>query len=253
LAAQVPADPAIATASRSLAAEARMALERANDSSVTSRRALAWCTAVAGDAPAGVDLAVGAAGLQDPESTDLLRRIAALAVGAGDLPTARRALLAAHASLPQEPDVLADLAAVELALGEAWTAAERLRRALTRRPDDLSLARDLAGALLAAGHAGEATALLASLAARPDAPPDLALDLAQAALEAGETARAEQVARSAMLHADPHDGRPHALLGAALAGMGRRAEAIEAYQEALRRDPSEARARTGLTALTGSP
>ncbi|MBZ0120635.1 MAG: tetratricopeptide repeat protein, partial [Sandaracinaceae bacterium] len=65
LAALVPADPRPAPASRGLAAEARGALGRANDSSVASRRALAWCTALAGDHAAGVDIAVGAAGLQD--------------------------------------------------------------------------------------------------------------------------------------------------------------------------------------------
>ncbi len=212
-------------------------------------RLRSWALALAGDHEQAIERAAAAVGLQDRPASELLRRLATLAVVRGDLPAARRALLAAHRAMPQDNGVLSDLGAVELALGRPRAAMERFARILGRRPQDLEARRDLAGALVAAGRPEAAVEVLERAAERhPDAV-DLWLELSHAAREAGDGAAAERAARAAIRHLEGSDGRGHTALGFALLELGRATDAGSAFEEALRRDPSEARARQGLSAL----
>ncbi|HJL19057.1 MAG TPA: tetratricopeptide repeat protein [Sandaracinaceae bacterium LLY-WYZ-13_1] len=244
---------------RARAAEAEEALSSAlaeaphHTPTEEAERLRAWALATGGDHVAAVERAAASAGLQDRAGAALLRRLATVSVLRADLSSARRALAAAHRAYPQDNEVLTELGAVELALGDAEAAVGRFERVLGRRPDDLDARRDLAGALVAAGRAAGAVALLArALEAHPDRV-DLRLELAHAALEAGDPDRAIRAARAALAALPDDDGRAHAALGAALAAAGRRDAAQRAFEEALRRDPADARARQGLAALREPP
>ena len=215
-------------------------------------RSRSWAAALAGDHVEAIERAAGSAGLQDRASADLLRDLAALSVVRRDLHAAQRALAAAHRAYPQDNEVLADLGAVELALGRPGAAVERFGRILGRQPADFDARSDLAGALVAAGRAAEAVELLAPAAAHyGDAHPELHLELAYAALEASNPRVAVTAARAAIAVLGDDDARGHTALGAALAASQQRDEAESTFEEALRRDPRDVRARQGLEALRG--
>jgi len=244
---------------RSRAAEARDAHDELaaeapeHPQAARAARLRAWAAALAGEHAEAIERASAAAGLQDRESAALLRRLATLAVLRQDLPSARRALIGAHRAMPQESATLSDLGAVELALGRPGAAVERFARVLGRRPDDLLARRDLAGAMVAAGRAEAAVEILTQAAAAHPGDIDLRLELAHAALEAGDHAMAERAARAAIERSANDDGRGHTVLGAALTAQGRREDARAAFEEALRRDPGDVRARQGLESASGEP
>lgn len=224
-------------------------IESVNRPDAEARRLHAWARALSGELSDGIARAIAAIGLQDRAGADGLRALAALAVAQEDLAAARTALEAAVRAFPQDNDILGDLGAVELAMGRPDDAAERFARILGRQPTDLAARRDLAGALVAAGRPDAALELLrAALRAHPD-DADLRLETSYAALEAGAPQTAQTAAEAAIAHLEPNDPRGHVALGAALAAQRRRAPAIAAYREALRRAPNDARARRGLDAL----
>ncbi len=216
-------------------------------------RLRAWAAALAGDHAAAIERAAGAAGLQDRESSALLGRLAALSVRRGDLLSAQRALVAAHRAFPQDDDTLRDLGAIALALGRPTEAVEHYARIVGRRPQDLDARRDLAGAMVAAGQADAAVELLGNAVEHHPGHVDLWLEHAHAALEAGRGSTAERAARAAIERLDATDGRGHAALGAALVLLGQREAAAAAFDEALRRDPRDVRARQGRDALRAAP
>ncbi len=261
LGAALPTEPVEASpAVRERAVRARDALddflEHAAPEHPAARRAAhlrGWAAALAGDHGSAIERVGGAIGLQDRESATWLGRLAALAVRRGDLEAARRALVAAHRAWPQDDEGLRDLGAIELALGRPGEAVERYARIVGRRPEDLAARRDLAGALVAAGRAEEAMAILARAAELHPEDADLWIECAHAALEAGAPDRAERAARAAIERLASDDGRGHAALGAALAALGRREAAAAAFDEALRRDPSDVRARQGRDTLRAAP
>jgi Flp pilus assembly protein TadD len=214
-----------------------------------ARRALAWVTAVLGDHTAAIETAAGIVRPHDASTAELLRRLATLAVLRDNLPAAERALAAAMHALPQDAAILTELGIVELARGRPDRAVEHFARVLGQRPDDLRARRDLAGALVAAGRAAEGVELLSQAAQAHPSEPEVQLELARAALETGNAAVAERAARAAAAVLPARDARAHATLGEALAARGRLVEAEAAFTEALRRDPEDLRARTGLESL----
>jgi tetratricopeptide (TPR) repeat protein len=258
----LPAEPAAAAAPGSAERETAVevsamlahTLAAAPDGEATAelRLAQAWADAVAGDHRDGIEGAGAAAGLLDTHAAALLRRLAALAVHRHDLVAADRALELARRADAADVSLLADHATVRLARGLPAGAAAILRDALERRPGDVDLRRALGAALLAAGDETGAITVLSRLAReRPD---DLRaqLELAQASLEIGDPVRAERAARQALPRSEASDARASVLLGLALAAQQRTAEARQAFQDALRRDPDDPRAREGLAALSGS-
>lgn len=253
----LPADAAAAVeandAVRERAEEARRLLdahlEVATGDTAAARRARAWASAVLGDHEGAIEAVTGLAGLQDGDSAALLRQLATLAVLAGDLPAAARALVAAHRALPQDSAILSELGAVELARGDPEAAIERFARVLGRDPSALDARRDLAGALVAAGRPDDAVELLSAAIEAHPSEVELQLELARAALEAGQPQVAERSARAALASLPDGDGRGHTTLGEALAASGRRSAARAAFEEALRRDPHDLRAQMGLDSL----
>ncbi|MFK7991882.1 MAG: tetratricopeptide repeat protein [Sandaracinaceae bacterium] len=214
---------------------------------------LAWSHALAGELRPAVDVAARSVGLQDDAARTWLQRIALLAVRAESLHVARDALRAAHRAMPQDSSILSDLGAVELALGLPEDAVSRFERVLGRRPEDLSARRDLAGALVAAGHATDAVGQLQRcLDAHPEET-EIRLELARAALDAGQAAVAEAASRAAIAQLAGDDPRGWTALGDALVARGRGPAAAGAYEEALRRDAGNVRARRGLDALAATP
>ncbi|MCS6797898.1 MAG: tetratricopeptide repeat protein [Myxococcota bacterium] len=229
----------ITASSESTSSEASRALVRAR------ARALAVAAAL----EEAIALVTRGAHRLDEADWRLLRRLAVVAIRRDELGAAERALEAARTSGDVSVETARDLAAVRLAQGRAGDALALLRELAARLPDDVELARDLAGAALAAGQAREAHARFAALAAAEPDDPDAWLDAARAALEAERPASAEAHARRALSVAAPHDPEPALLLGTALRLLGRRAEAVAAYRDALARDPTSARARQALEAL----
>lgn len=248
-----PRDPEAPWPDRAI--EARDALEAFLEAAPNAEdapqaaRLRSWATALAGDHQAAIERAAGAIGLQDRESSALLRRLATLAVRRDDLHAARRALLAAHRAWPQGSDILSELGAVELALGRPGDAVERFGRILGRDPTDLDARRDLAGALVAAGRPEAAVELLSSATSAHPGEVDLWLELAWAAIEARAPETAERAAHRAIDALSADDGRGHTALGTALAARGQTEAAAAAFDEALRRDPDDLRARQGRDTL----
>src|SRR5690606_34213378 len=81
---------------------------------------------------------------------------------------------------------------------------------------------------------------------------DVRLELARARLEAGDREGGIAAAREALERAEPQDAEPAIVLGQALAAAGRRDEARDAFDEALRRRPGNPRALEGLRTLAAS-
>ena len=225
------------------------AAERITDQDV--RLAWAWSIAVAGDHREAIERVSLAAPRLDARSVQALRSLAALAVRRHDVAAADDALRAARRIDPVTIELLTEHAAVRLARGRADDAVALLMEARERRPDVDAVRRDLAGALLAAGRAPEATQLLAGWAAEHPDDASAVLSLARAALEAGQTGRAVNAARRVMA-LSPRDPVPALVLAEASLAAGRTADAATAYREALRRDPTNTRAREGLRALAGA-
>jgi len=230
-----------------LGAERPEALEPAVSHRVHMVRA--WAIAVAGDHRGAIEAVALVAGRMDTPAAMQLRRLAALAVLRHDLEAAVHALGAAQRADPVDLTLLTDEAAVELGRGRTLDAIRLLREALHRQPEDESVQRDLAGALLAAGYAAEALDLFAALALEHADDAGAHLSVARAALEAGRAERAERAASVALRLGPERDPEPALVLAAARLLLGRRDAARDAFREALRRQPGNARAREGLRAL----
>jgi tetratricopeptide (TPR) repeat protein len=237
-AALVSAIEALVASDAQLDAESRAWCER-------TRR---WARALAGEHGGAIDESARAAGLQDTASAAELVRLAALAIVRDDLASAERALEAAHRALPQDVAITADLATVHVARGRPDRAVPLYESALGRSPGDVDLVLDLAGARIASADVDGAIALLTRLASRAeDVRADLAL--AQAYLTSGRASSAIEPARRALARSADDDARAALTLGDALSATGSDAEAIAAYEEALRRAPRSARARAGIEAV----
>jgi predicted O-linked N-acetylglucosamine transferase (SPINDLY family) len=186
------------------------------------------------DQPEDTVAAYRAAVRLNPRNADTLRKLArALRI----LGRATEALSIAEEAVqlrPDDPDTLNDLGAILGVLGRVVDAEARLRQALTLRPQHAEAQHNLATVLAgrrsfgaAAGFfrqamhlgLGEAASALARTLGRQGL-----LDEAAAAL--GQTLRRNPADTSALV-----------ALGETLSGMGRWAEAIERFQEALQLQP----------------
>jgi len=213
------------------------------------RRLGPWATALTGDHRSAIDRAALSAGLVDHVAADTLRRLGALAARRHDLIAADRALVAAGRADATDVTLITDLAAIRLSRGRADDAIRLLLEAIRRRPENTAIERDLAGAFLAAGRTSEGLARFAAIASTHPEDARAHLDLARAALEAGRAERATQAARAALERAEPRDPEPALVLAAARLAAQDEPGARAAFQEAIRRDPGNVRARRGLTRM----
>lgn len=209
-----------------------------------------WLHALQGDVSPYIE-SFREAGLDEADIAPL-RQASALAALAGDLPLAERALRYAMHVRPQDPAIAHDLALLLLARGEAEAALPHLRRALNAQPSDARVLRDYAGALLQAGQPQAAIGIFQSLVTSTPNESEAWLSLARARLEAGEFAAAASDAAHALTLAAETDGRAAVVRGDALRLQGDALNARAAYEEALRREPRNARARQALAALSAA-
>jgi Flp pilus assembly protein TadD len=185
----------------------------------------------------------------EPESRDRARLLATVSAAYLDHHDYARAcplLERAAAAAPDRADLSLSLGQALLGAGRPGDAVPRLRAALDAgyRPDLAAL--DLARAEAALGHRDEA---LRALAAIPD-PVRLGaasqFAAGQLALDLGDPRFAEPFLRRAAGHAAPGHGTPYESLGLALMTLGRRAEAVTAFETACRLDPASPTARLNL-------
>ena len=143
---------------------------------------------------------------------------------------------------PDNTDILRRLAAVRLKLGRVDAALEAAQRAVSLAPADAEALVVLAMALRAKGQIDEARDHLSRAAG-------LAPDLAAAWLGLGEVeaVRPDRLSQAAdafrqACRLSPTEARPLAALAAALMGLGRHDDAIAAYRSAIAlcRDPNPA-------------
>jgi tetratricopeptide (TPR) repeat protein len=214
----------------------------------TLRQRAAFAQAVAGDEAGAVAALATRCGRLDADSAALLRALAASAVRRARLSDAEAALDEALRCMGPSDTLFADRGAVRLARGRTNVAIDDFREVVRLRPGEAAPLRDLAGALLAAGRTRDALTLYEGLAARAPEDAALRLDVARAALQGRALTRAIEAARVAARLA-PRDAEPALVLAAAHLATGDRAAAVSAYEEALRRHPSERRAIEGLRAL----
>jgi len=207
-----------------------------------------WVHALQGDVGPYIE-SFREAGLDEGDLAPL-RQASALAAYAGDLRLAERALGYAMHVRPQDPAIAHDRALLLLARGDAEGALPLLRRAMRAQPTDARLMRDYAGALLQAGQAEAAIGVFQTLVTSSPNESEAWLSLARARLEAGEHAAAASDAAHALTLADESDGRAALVRGDALRLQGDEVNARTAYEEALRREPRNARARQAISALS---
>lgn len=236
-----------------LADEARVLAEAARCLELVSalpnmEARIRWVHALQGDVPLYIE-SFREAGLDEADIAPL-RQASALAAHAGDLRLAERALSYAMHVRPQDPSIAHDLALLLLARGEAEAALPHLRRAVGAHPSDARLLRDYAGALLQAGQPRAAISIFQTLASNAPNESEAWLSLARARLEAGEFAAAASDAAHALTLATENDGRAALVRGDSLRLQGDVVSARAAYEEALRREPRNARARQALVALS---
>jgi tetratricopeptide (TPR) repeat protein len=242
-----------ATVDALLADEASVQLEATQCAALLSTRPdtgtrLRWVNALLGQ-PTGYIESIREGGLDENDLAPL-RQAAALAMHAGDARLAERALGYALHVRPQDPSIQHDLALLLLARGDAAAALPFLRRVVAVHPSEARVLRDYAGALLQAGQTQAAIATYQALVTQAPNESESWLSLARARVEAGEyTAGASDAARALEL-ATASDGRAALLRGDALRLARDEAGARAAYEEALRREPRNARATQALEALT---
>lgn len=208
---------------------------------------LRWVRALLGDVSGYVE-SFREAGLDEHDIAPL-RQASALAMVAGDIQTAERALGYALHIRPQDPSIQRDMALLVLARGDADAALPYLRRMVAVHPSDARALRDYGGALLQAGRTSDAIATFRELVTLAPNESDAWLSLARAQVEAGAYAEGARDAAHALELAAPTDGRAALLRGDALRLLGDPPGARAAYEEALRREPRSARARQALSAL----
>lgn len=182
----------------------------------------------------------------EPTLADMLQELAVLAAKQDDLETVEGALLAARRVSLDTVGITTQLAALRMAQGRASDAAALYREALQRVPRDITLRADLAGALLAAGRTDQALALYRDLASQAPNEVGAQLLLTRALLQTGDARSAVDTATRASAFAQPTDAEPFLLLGSAWSVLHDDAQSRAAYEEALRRDPGNALARSAL-------
>lgn len=213
------------------------------------RRMDAWAQAVRGDLDEAVQNASRSCGRLDDETAQMLRTIARYAVQRDALALADRALDGARRCSAASIDAVWELAIVRLARGQTAEAVTLLREVVQRQPGDINALRDLAGALLASGETADSLHLYTDIAAQCPRDARCHLDIARAALESHEFEQAVTAAVRGRDLATASDPEPSLLLGAIQLARGARREAIDAFRDALRREPGNPRAVEGLRNL----
>ncbi len=151
-------------------------------------------------------------------------------------------------------EAYADQARLLVELGRTDEALAVYEQGLTRNPDDSEIRLALGQYLLQAKRFPEARAQLERAWALRPKSPNAALQtlvaLAFVELQSREVDAAIKHLRTA-LRIDPNHVRAHHYLGNALSAKGRRAEAIQHYEAALRADPTFQPAREALARVRG--
>lgn len=168
----------------------------------------------------------------------------------GRLDEARTAFAKCLERVPAHEAALTNLGGLEQMAGDLVAAEGCYRAVLKHAPDAVLALHNLAGLCLALGRRDEAEVFARrSHGLQPG--PDTALRLADILGEAGCYAEAAKVL-SPVLEVCPGDGRLWRAMGHAHKKMGRKAEALAAYRNALGLDPRDGEASHMIAALTGA-
>ena len=211
-----------------------LAAERPDD--VDALLVLAQARLSKGD-PGGAMQALGSARSRAPHRADVLKLQGDIAVGFKDFDTAKEAYQAAAAVDPRFVQVRVDLGRVFEAQGDGAGAERCFREALDVLPTHHEATLALAGLYRRRGNPKGAVNLLVEMLGADSSNLDAMVALGHALMDDNRPAPALEVFRQA-LAVDQRHVPAHFFIGAAFARLQRYPEAVAAWEQVIKLDPS---------------